>query len=435
MTVEQMAAVSFKVKDNYFVNMVVDNIPVAEEFVLVNPDDTPEKQAASREFKLLKGFPLGFVRKTAGTKTETAYINNHIRMRILYHEDAESFEGSRIVGFIAEAHSVRHTVDGQWSDDKTKLTTCNPTTLVTDSSNPMPVDGPLTKLPGGSTIIYTYDVSWEASEIKWASRWDLYLKMTDTNIHWFAITNSIIVTLLLTTVVAATFVRTLRGDLEKYNDMDKDEALEESGWKLVHGEVFRPPKNGAFLCVLVGTGCQIFAMATVMLGFACLGFLSPSNRGGLMTALLLLFVFFGMIAGYVSTRMYKMFGLTDWKRNTVTTALFFPGVTFSTFFVLNLFVWGQKSSGAVPFTTLLALLTLWLGISAPLVYLGSFFAFKKDAIKPPLRVNNIPRMLPPDDKRPFFSTVPSHSSCAPLPLLRLVPRVSLVSIAACFVAS
>jgi transmembrane 9 superfamily protein 2/4 len=62
-------------------------------------------------------------------------------------------------------------------------------------------------------------VSWEASEIKWASRWDLYLKMTDTNIHWFAITNSIIVTLLLTTVVAATFVRTLRGDLEKYNDM------------------------------------------------------------------------------------------------------------------------------------------------------------------------------------------------------------------------
>jgi transmembrane 9 superfamily protein 2/4 len=79
-------------------------------------------------------------------------------------------------------------------------------------------------------------------------------------------------------------------------------------------------------------------------------------------------------------------------------------VTFTVFFVLNLFVWGQKSSGAVPFTTLLALLTLWLGISAPLVYLGSFFAFKKDAIKPPLRVNNIPRMLPPDDKRQFFTT-------------------------------
>ena len=78
-------------------------------------------------------------------------------------------------------------------------------------------------------------------------------------------------------------------------------------------------------------------------------------------------------------------------------------MTFSTFFILNLFVWGQKSSGAVPFTTLLALLTLWLGISAPLVYLGSFFAFKKDAIKPPLRVNNIPRMLPPDDKRAFYS--------------------------------
>jgi hypothetical protein len=48
--------------------------------------------------------------------------------------------------------------------------------------------------------------------------------------------------------------------------------------------------------------------------------------------------------------------------------------------ILNLFfVWNEKSSGAVPFATLVSLLVLWLGISVPLVYLGSYIAFRKPA--------------------------------------------------------
>jgi len=122
------------------------------------------------------------------------------------------------------------------------------------------------------------------------------------------------------------------------------------------------------------------------------GFLSPANRGGLLTALLLLYVFMGLLAGYFSTRTYKMFKLKDWRRNTLITALAFPGLLFTVFFILNLFVWGQKSSGAVPFGTLVALLTLWLGISLPLVYLGSYFAYRKPAFEPPVKVNQIARI-------------------------------------------
>jgi len=113
-----------------------------------------------------------------------------------------------------------------------------------------------------------------------------------------------------------------------------------------------------------------------------------------MTALLLLFVFMGMLAGYYGTRTYKMFNLTNWKTNALKIALFYPGTIFGGFFILNLFVWGEKSSGAAPFGTLCVLVVLWLGISAPLVYLGSYLAFKKPAIEAPLRVNNIPRLLP-----------------------------------------
>jgi hypothetical protein len=76
------------------------------------------------------------------------------------------------------------------------------------------------------------------------------------------------------------------------------------------------------------------------------GFLSPANRGGLMTAMLLLFVFMGAFAGYSSARLYKHFKGENWKRTTVRTALTFPGVVSAIFLTLNFLVWGQKSSGA-----------------------------------------------------------------------------------------
>jgi hypothetical protein len=63
-----------------------------------------------------------------------------------------------------------------------------------------------------------------------------------------------------------------------------EEAQEESGWKLVHGDVFRAPETSPMLfSVLAGTGVQIFAMTLVAMVFAILGFLSPANRGGLLT--------------------------------------------------------------------------------------------------------------------------------------------------------
>ena len=75
----------------------------------------------------------------------------------------------------------------------------------------------------------------------------------------------------------------------------------------VHGDVFRAPINPGLLACYVGTGVQLIGMSVVTMLFAVLGFLSPANRGGLMTAMLLLFVFMGVVGGYFSARLYKMF--------------------------------------------------------------------------------------------------------------------------------
>ena len=48
----------------------------------------------------------------------------------------------------------------------------------------------------------------------------------------------------------------------------------------------------------------------------------------------------------------------------------------------------------VPFTTMIALLFLWFGISFPLVLCGFYFGYRKQAYEHPVRTNQIPRQIP-----------------------------------------
>lgn len=132
-------------------------------------------------------------------------------------------------------------------------------------------------------VIFTYDVAWAYSDVRWVSRWDNYLKMTGDKIHWFSILNSLMIMLFLSGMVAMILLRTLYRDITKYNELaTAEEAAEETGWKLVHGDVFRKPRFGKLLAVSVGSGVQILGMSVVTLIFALLGFLSPAHRGGLL---------------------------------------------------------------------------------------------------------------------------------------------------------
>ena len=74
----------------------------------------------------------------------------------------------------------------------------------------------------------------QQSDIRWASRWDTYLLMTDDQIHWFSIINSLMIVLFLSGMVAMIMMRTLHRDISKYNQLETaEEAQEETGWKLV----------------------------------------------------------------------------------------------------------------------------------------------------------------------------------------------------------
>lgn len=368
LTAKESKLMAERIKKNYYVHLIVDNLPCATQFKMMDSDQVQYEH----------GYKLGFV------KDGKVYLNNHLKMYLKYHTDDDI--DYRVVGFEVEPKSVKFGELNTDADGKCDF-----------KSNKQNAVVQLQELNenGENEILYTYDVKWEKSDIRWASRWDIYLTMSDVQIHWFSIINSVVVVIFLSGILTMIMVRTLRKDIARYNrDDDIEETLEETGWKLVHGDVFRPPKHTKTLASLLGAGMQIFFMALITIFFAMLGMLSPASRGALMTAGIFLFVFMGVFAGFVSGRIYKTMKGQQWKKAAFQTATLYPAVMFGTVFVLNFFIWGKHSSGALPFTTMLALLCMWFGISVPLVFLGYFFGYRKQPYEHPVRTNQIPRQVP-----------------------------------------
>jgi len=365
------------VDEDYRVHWILDSLPVG----MSNKDD---------EFS--RGFPVGFATTTGATKDKKRFLYNHVRIIAEYHDDEEG--SSKIVGFRVEPKSIEHKWEGDQKTvtSNTVLSTCNDAEVPRNTGSYQQVDR------GTERVIFTYEVYWEKSDVEWMRRWDVYLSANSSNerVHWFSISNSVLIVLFLTTVIGMILLRTLRLEIAQYNDPSNlEEAKEESGWKLVHGDVFRPPQTQPMLfSVFVGTGLQLLTMCFSTLTLALLGLLSPANRGSLITAFILLFVFMGSFAGYYSSVVYKMFRGLQWQFNTLMTAFLYPGLVFSIIIALNLLLSIEGSSGAIPFSSLFTLLFLWFCVSVPLVFLGSYYGYRKETITFPVRTNQIPRAIP-----------------------------------------
>ncbi|KAF3694042.1 Transmembrane 9 superfamily member 2 Precursor [Channa argus] len=371
---------------NYQHHWIIDNMPVTWCY------DVEDGQKYCNP-----GFPIGCLVTSDGrakdacvinaefNKKNTFYVFNHVDIKIIYHSgENEGWTGARLVAATLEPKSIKHVDENNLNCEVT-------------NTMEVPVE-----FENDLSIIYSYSVTFEENNsIKWASRWDYILvSMPHTNIQWFSIMNSLVIVLFLSGMVAMIMLRTLHKDIARYNQVDQEDAQEESGWKQVHGDVFRPPRKGMLLSVFLGQGTQIFIMTFITLFLACLGFLSPANRGALMTCAVVLWVLLGTPAGYVSARLYKTFGGEKWKTNVLLTALLCPGIVFADFFLMNLILWVEGSSAAIPFGTLVAILALWFGISVPLTFIGAYFGFKKPAIEQPVRTNQIPRQIP---EQSFFT--------------------------------
>ena len=162
----------------------------------------------------------------------------------------------------------------------------------------------------------------------------------------------------------------------------------------MHGDVFRPPVYNRLFASIMGSGIQIFCMMFITIFFAMLGMLSPASRGALLTAAIFLYEFMGLVGGYFAGRLYKTLKGKEWKRAAFLTATLYPGMIFTLGVFINFFIWGKHSSGAIPFGSMVSMGFMWFGISLPLVYIGYYFGYRKQAYEQPVRTNQIPRQVP-----------------------------------------
>lgn len=103
-----------------------------------------------------------------------------------------SSETFRVVGFEVETHSIDHR---QYSFEEIKGGQGWQCSFQNQPKQQ------LVNPRGGTQLYFTYSVEWHPSPISWASRWDIYLRMSDVQIHWFSIVNSLVVVFFLSGII------------------------------------------------------------------------------------------------------------------------------------------------------------------------------------------------------------------------------------------
>ncbi|EEA25259.1 hypothetical protein TMatcc_006518 [Talaromyces marneffei ATCC 18224] len=430
------------IKDGYVAEWIVDNLPAATSFVTV---DRSRKYYSS-------GFKLGYQDFSPAEGLGRIYIHNHFTIVIRWRKapGKAGEEGkSVILGFEVYPKSIGYEnrdedgcpydVHAENSHLELFLTPNNKEIeeKYSDSSY-IPQRGEDADDGATMKIPYTYSVYFrEETSIEWSNRWDLFFtdQVDSSMTHWLAIINSLTISGVLGVTVIVIWGRTVQSDAKGRGDgvleegkmkkrrsrtlandkesgecvltqdgevdpLSDDELEDVAGWKLLHADVFRLPAYSGLLAPLVGSGIQLLFVAIGLLILSSLGVLNPSFRGGFVTVGFGLFVFAGLFSGYFSARLYKTLGGQNWRKNTVITASLFPGLTFCLIFVLNLFVWAQASSTALPFGTLVGLVALWLLVQAPLCYAGSWFGYvRAEPWQHPTKTSPIPRQIP---RQPWY---------------------------------
>ena len=387
----------------YRVQLILDDLPV-----LMRKKDLTHYA--------VRGYPIGFVAPPSSTGLEMDELSlyNRFRFAITYQEDPSAFEGVRITGFDVHPVSIEHQHDGEESiTPSTKMSTCNkPGAQGIIANNLIESYLPLRAGPTGEPlkVVYSYEVEWVASDLKWADRWDVYtIGLSVDDLHYFAMLHAFCVASLVTCFVVDMIIRTSRQDiagyierqaLEEAKTTTPDVSQDATTWQLLEGDVFRPPQfSPMLLSVLVGTGVQIGVVIFVVLTCAALRAYNPIASGATLTFVLFLYTLCGFASGYVSARLYKFCNSSDdedWKRCAAYTSIALPGGLLVLFCLLNVPLSLIGAATAVSLDPLLSHAAMWACFMVPSFVAGSCLGRRVTKIKVPVETNEVVRDIPQD---------------------------------------
>mmetsp|Transcript_27283 Transcript_27283/g.56526 ORF Transcript_27283/g.56526 Transcript_27283/m.56526 type:complete len:695 (-) Transcript_27283:340-2424(-) len=344
----------------------------------------------------------------------------------------------------------------------------------------------LSEVKPGAVFKFELDIQWTKTSEEFHSRFDRYLDHAffKHQIHWFSIFNSFMMVLFLMGLVALILLRTLRKDYARYalshgrrdvemasggadddddaeDDVDENgkpllddgaraashgmTGVEDSGWKQVHGDVFRAPRFLPLLAAILGTGWQLVTLVMGVVLFAVAGPLHGEvheERGEVLHAILVFYSLSSIVAGYASGSYFKLYfattpagrakggagdgsGTSQWQLTMALTVVLLPTVLGVVLSFLNFIALVYGTIYYIPFLVMLKLFFLWIFVSVPLCILGTLIGRHtklggKKSEPFPCRVNAIPRPIPEDI--PWYG-VPAN----------LIPFAGLLSFGSIFI--
>eukprot|EP01060_Flectonema_neradi_P015823 TRINITY_DN2246_c1_g2_i1.p1 TRINITY_DN2246_c1_g2~~TRINITY_DN2246_c1_g2_i1.p1 ORF type:complete len:572 (+),score=88.54 TRINITY_DN2246_c1_g2_i1:41-1756(+) len=249
--------------------------------------------------------------------------------------------------------------------------------------------------PGESMKVrFTYSAQWSDTFVQFEDRTSSNPKeifVEEIEIQWFSIINSFILVVLLTGFLAFITSRHLKKDFQRYDNEEPDET----GWKLIHADVFRFPSHPSLFCSILGCGVQLLLIFVFMLTLSVVGVFYAHGRGTMYASIIVIYSLTAIASGYTSGSFYKKLGGEQWVHNVLLTCGLFVLPVFIIWSVLNSIAWAKGSTSALPAGTVFALFALFLLVAFPLTLAGAIFGkHTGDSLNAPCRTKQVPRQIP-----------------------------------------
>ncbi|KAK5779894.1 hypothetical protein RI543_002433 [Arxiozyma heterogenica] len=428
-TKDGMQTLKDLIQKGYVVQWLIDDdLPAATTFISTTDH---KKYYAS-------GFPLGFVDKDTGK----IYLNNHLMLVIRFHAiDDYNFT---IVGFEVYPKSVSDYHCPGASKDYEQYEVIVPT----DPNE-------LTYIP------FTYSVYWrEEFDIDWNHRYDLFFQNGElsnnvsTKFHWISLANSIGIAFLMTFIVSLIFIKINKNDKdildENYNESislidnshQKDVQMKRKNSIFVIARSWyhndRSPLPHIFI-FLVSMGVQFLFTIIGSLTISCSLNKLHNIRHTVLSMAVFFFILGAFMASYVGTSLAiennKLVTRRGSLKNIIVNTTMFPivcgsllpGLVMIITICLNSIIWAHDSTNALPFGTIVKLISLYFIACIPLSYFGGIFA-QRNRTKEYTRLRSDSIKLSPFDVKKTLDNNPIHLKSSTNNLLKNIKRKLILNV-------
>jgi Endomembrane protein 70 len=160
--------------------------------------------------------------------------------------------------------------------------------------------------------------------------------------------------------------------------------------------VFRFPENSLLFCSAVGAGNHLLLSTFLLLILALFGMVSMMQRGSFVAGVIVSYCLTSSVSSYTSVRLYRQMGHQDTTRCTILTGALVPVPVAVVFLWVNSIALARESTAALPLSTLLTVIAMFIFISVPLTLTGTWFAnsYASDAFDAPTSTSTVAREIP-----------------------------------------